>query len=103
MKKGLFNFNWESNTAISLPQRGRYSLQFHAFYNCYQTKSFLDFFASDCSDVKDRLTIYSKSSTNELYSLLKQFEFTKKDNVNSWQSYGIDINTNSTQIYVIIF
>lgn len=71
------------------------------FYNCYEKKSFLDFFSSDCSDVKDRFTIYTKSKSDSLYSVFKQFDLMgKKSSVDSWQLFDLDLTSITNNLYV---
>lgn len=73
------------------------------FYNCYEKKSFMNFFSSDCSDVKDRFTIYTKSKSVSLYSLFKQFDLIfKKSSVNSCQLLDLDLTSTTNNLYVII-
>lgn len=95
-----FDITWETTNGILLPRLGQFNLQFYGFYNCYQTKSLLDFFSSDCHDVKDRLTIYTKTSSNDLYSILYQLDLTKKDSKNSWQMYKLAFNATTNIIDV---
>jgi hypothetical protein len=83
-----------------LPKPGKYNLKFYFYYNCYQTKGIFDFFASDCSDVKERISINTKSSQNELYSVLLQYDLTKPISVNSWVPVSFDLNANSSTLYV---
>lgn len=86
-----FQMSFETTYPISLNSGWFYNLQFNIFYNCYQTKSVLDFFKSDCSDVVDRLTIYYKPTPNDLYSPLRQFNLTKRDNSDNWRQFNLDI------------
>lgn len=84
-----------------MDRTGLLNLQFYVYYNCYQKKSIIDFFRSDCSDVKDRLTIYSKSSSNSLYSVVRQYDLVKANSTDNWKLFNLDLNSTSTTLYVI--
>ena len=96
----MFNVEWETSSLIALKRTGNLSLQFYGFYNCYQRKGLFDFFASDCSDVSDRLTVYTKSSAGQLFSVALQIELGKNTPLDSWQLFNINLNTTSTELFV---
>jgi hypothetical protein len=97
----IFNINWELNSPITLPSTGKYNLRFYLYYNCYETKGLLGFFSTDCATVKDRLTIYTKTINSGSYDILKQYLFDKSSSINKWNEYNIDLDLDSTSLYVI--
>ena len=94
-----FDINWELNSPISLPTTGKYNLKFYLYYNCYETKGFA-IFSTDCSTVKDRLTIYTKGLNGGSFNILKQYLFDKSGSINQWKEYNLDLDLNSTSLYV---
>jgi hypothetical protein len=93
----LFNINWETTNYIQLDKtNGQYELQFYIFYNCYQKKSFVDFFGSDCNDVLDRLFIYRKTSPSDFYSPIGLLDLDKSKNENKWSLYTVKVNATQT-------
>ena len=96
-----FDINWELNTPISLPATGKYNLKFYLYYNCYESKPFISFFSTDCSTVKDRLTIYTKGLNGGSFNILKQYLFDKSSSINQWKEYNLDLDLDSTILYVI--
>jgi hypothetical protein len=95
----LFSMNWETVKEINVPRNGRYKIEFFVFYNCYQKKGLFDFFKSDCSDVLDRLTIYSKTPTG-LYQVVTQYDLDKSISMDSWKAYSHDLQINTDSLYV---
>ena len=76
-----------------------YTLKFFLFYNCYQnpTNSF-----SDCTSVKEELTVYMKSNHAGSFNILNKYPISKINNTNNWKEIKLNIpNLNSTaNIYV---
>ena len=71
------------------------------FYHCYQTKSLIDFFATDCTSVVDKLTIQTKTTDAEKYKNEKEYQLKKADNTNKWTEKKINFNIiNSATLYV---
>lgn len=104
MPTGVFDMSWETNIPAQLPRAGNYSLQFYVFYNCYQTKSLWDFFASDCNDVLDRATLYTKNNLNDIYTVVYIKDLRKEGNVNNkWEFNQLNIYSNSNNLYVFFF
>ena len=97
----LFSITWETTTEINVARSGRYKLEFFAFYNCYQKKGLFDFFKSDCADVLDRLTIYSKTPSG-LYQVVTQYDLKKSNSTESWKAYSHDLQINTDSLYVCL-
>ena len=94
--------NWETTSFIQLDKIGQFELQFYVFYNCYQTKSFFDFFASDCNDVQDRLTIYRKTSPSDFYSPIGLLDLRIENNVNKWSFFTVNFNATTNNLWLKI-
>ena len=100
-----YEMSWEiaASSQIQLERIGQFQLQFYMFYNCYQKKSFFDFFASDCQDVQERLTIYKKSLATDFYTPITVLDLNLPNSTNSnnkWSLNSINFNVTSTNLWI---